>query len=154
MPIHSACLAHGIGRRLQALSEPPIAVIRRLLDCAVHAKFPAVIEAPYAVFFDSAECQRCPPVHAKLIEEADPAARITKGNELLAEESNTKWLAVRCGQLRRCADWMPIATHRAPHGHVRPDTRKDLVVLRAQHGAGPPFRLRPPILGASTRDRS
>jgi hypothetical protein len=61
-------------------------VIWRLVDRAVDAEFPAVIEAADAVLLDTAQGQRGAPVHAKLVEQPDPAAAVAERDKRLAEQ--------------------------------------------------------------------
>ena len=55
-----------------------VGMVWRLLDRAVDAKFPAMIEAANAVVLDAAESERRAAMHAEFVEHADPPFKLSR----------------------------------------------------------------------------
>ncbi len=100
-------------------------------------EFPAVIDAPDAVFLVAAEEQRGAAVGALMVEHADPAGTVAKGDELFAEQHQPHGVAVGLQFGReRCGN--PILPHQLAHHRARANPRQILAVRRLRHVA-PPF---------------
>src|SRR5438270_11986259 len=88
-PDELAGLAHRIGRRLHPLLEGALRRLgRRLLDRAIDAELPAVIEAANATVLDPAQHQRGAAMGAVLVQQTDLAATVAEGDEVLAQQAD------------------------------------------------------------------
>ena len=102
-------------------------------DGSVNRKLPAVIKTADAPIFDPADRKGDAAVHAILIEHANFALTVTEHHETLAEQLGPQRIAIGMRQLLRCADRVPIATHRCPHRRSRAHSRQGFVLGHFHH---------------------
>jgi hypothetical protein len=112
-------------------------VVWRFLHGAVTSEFPTVIEAANTVVLDTAKHERGAAMHAQFFENADFAATVAKGDQILAEEPHIEWRPVRHGKLRGRTGRQPVAAHHAAHRHAGTDTSQQFVFGCSDHGVAP-----------------
>src|SRR5579862_8682370 len=109
--------------------------VRGVDAVAVDVVFPAVIDAADAVFLVAPQKQRGAAMRAAVVHDPDPARTVAERDQLLAEQKQANWRAIRL-QLRRHRRRQPVFAHQPAHHRAGPDADQILAVLPA-HGLIP-----------------
>ena len=112
-------------------------LVRHLHAIAVHIELPAVIDAAQAAVLIAAEIERGAPVGAFLVENADPAARVPEGHEVLAQQPEPHRVAIGPRQLLRHERRKPEPAEQRAHRRAGTGPAEQFVVFRFQHCGTP-----------------
>ena len=104
---------------------------------ALVVELPAVIGAADAAILHPPEKEVRAPMRADRLDDADTAPRVTKGNEVLAEELDALRRTVGLRQFPRQQRGHPVRAEDVPHRSVRPGLGQSRVIFRRKH-SGPP----------------
>src|SRR4030095_5459600 len=105
-----------LARRVGTMLQPCFGACARRFGRAVddtprHVDLPAVVEAAQSAFLVAAERERRAPMRAMQIEHTELPVRVAKGDEILAEKTNRRGLAVRLGDFLGQAGRNPVRAH-------------------------------------------
>ena len=119
-PDHLAPFAHRIGLDADQVLGVEIGIGGRHVDAAaVGVEFPAVIDAADAAFLVAAEPEIGAAVRAMLIDDADHAARVAEGQQLLAHDDDLLRRAVGFRQFLRQQHRQPEPAQQFAHRRAR-----------------------------------
>jgi len=116
-------LAHAAS--LCGFKRPLDALARRVIK-------PAVIGATNVFPFHETVQKRCAAMRTTFLYEQHVAATGARQHEVLAQNAHTPGLP-RFAQLRRVADWMPVAAQQVAAGRIRPDASEQLIRFMIKH---------------------
>ena len=137
-PDHAAELDARIGLELDLLAEAACGRLRGHLDALPgHVVFPAVIGAAQAVLLVAAEPQRHAAMGAEFVHQAEPALRVAKGDQPLAEQLHLHRRTVRPRQFLRhqCRD--PVAAKQLAHRRAGAGAAQIFVLFVRDHVGSP-----------------
>ena len=141
-PDHVAPFAHRIGLDPDQVFCIEIGIGGRHVDAsAVGVEFPAVIDAADAAFLVAAEPEIGAAVRTILIDDADHASGVAKGQQLLAHHHDLLRRAVGFGQFFGEQHRQPEAAQQFAHAGAGPAFGQEFVVLGAEHGVSSGFCL-------------
>ncbi len=106
--------------------------VRLIETIAVNVEFPAVIDAADAVLLVTPEEQRCTPVRAPMVHDADPAGCVAECDQLLVEQLQANRDAI-LHQLGRTARGYPKLPHEVAHGSSAPNAHKRFILGGSDH---------------------
>jgi hypothetical protein len=82
-PYEAARFHDGEGRRLQALPQTTVSMVRRIQDRSIHGKLPAVIYAADAALFDTTYREARAAMHAPFFQDTHISIGVTEHDEPL-----------------------------------------------------------------------
>ena len=106
----------------------------RLDDAAGRVDFPPVVDAAQAVALGARQQERCAPVRAQLVEEADAAVVGAERDVVLAEEPNGHWSGSRFEVVRDRERDPIVLAHEPTERRVTVDTGHQFVLGSRRHG--------------------
>jgi hypothetical protein len=72
-------------------------------------------------------------MRAMLAQQTDASPRVSKGDQIFAQEANPNRRTVRQRDFLRQQRWNPVAPHELAHPRARPDASQEFILLPRKH---------------------
>jgi hypothetical protein len=133
-PQHAVALAHGVGLDLHVAAHRRAGRLGGDVQAlAVDVELPAVVDAAQPVLLVAREDHGGGTVRAGMVHQADTAAGVAEGDEVLAQQAHAVRLAVG-HHVGTAQERDPVQAHQRAHRRAGPDPHQALVVFAGKHG--------------------
>src|SRR5579864_3070298 len=92
-----------------------------------------MVDAAQAILFIATEEQRSAPMRAIVLDQADLVGCRAEGDQLLAEQLDADWRAIRHRSFIRFHHRQPVLAEQITHQRPWPDSTEELVFFLTQH---------------------